>query len=227
MMVRVQHDTPPPQLVRYNDWRQVAVAAPGAFVPERPVSVVVPYYAQPEELGRTLAALEGQTYPRELFEVVVVDDGSPEALERPGSTPLDVKVVRQEGLGFGAGAGAQHGSARGGARHLVVSRRRPAAGGGLVGGACALASCGAAGRGDGGLVVARAGGWSGRRDDPEPARDAERVCSRDGRWAMADFRWFASRLFKTGDLTSKADDPFQPMVLSGNMRSPPRDSTSW
>ena len=101
VMTGVQHDTPSPQLVRYNDWRQVAVAAPGAFVPELPVSVVVPYYAQPEELGRTLAALEGQTYPRELFEVVVVDDGSPEALERPGSTPLDVKVVRQEDLGFG------------------------------------------------------------------------------------------------------------------------------
>ena len=48
------------------------MAAPEAFVPELPVSVVVPYYAQPEELGRTLAALEGQTYPRELFEVVVV-----------------------------------------------------------------------------------------------------------------------------------------------------------
>ena len=87
--------------LRYNDWRQVAVAAPGAFVPERPVSVIVPYCAQPEELGRTLAALEGQTYPRELFEVVVVDDGSPEPLERPRETPLDVKVVRQEDLGFG------------------------------------------------------------------------------------------------------------------------------
>ena len=86
---------------RYNDWRQVEVPAPGAFVPERPVSVIVPYYAQPEELARTLATLECQTYPRELFEVVVVDDGSPEPLERPRSTPLDVKVVRQEDLGFG------------------------------------------------------------------------------------------------------------------------------
>ena len=102
MMAGVPRGVPRPQLVQYNDWRQVAVPAPGAFVPERPVSVVVPYYAQPEELGRTLAALEGQTYPRELFEVVVVDDGSPEPLARPQETPLDVKVVRQEDLGFGA-----------------------------------------------------------------------------------------------------------------------------
>ena len=80
------------------------MAAPGAFVPERPVSVIVPYYAQPEELGRALAALEGQTYPRELFEVVV-DDGSPEPLARSRETPLDVKVVRQEDLGFSDVAG--------------------------------------------------------------------------------------------------------------------------
>ena len=33
-----------------------------------PVSVVVPYYAAPAELARTLAALEGQTYPAGLFE---------------------------------------------------------------------------------------------------------------------------------------------------------------
>ena len=55
-MIGLQHDTPSPQLVRYNDWRQVAVAAPGAFTPELPLSVIVPYYAQSEEFGRTLAA---------------------------------------------------------------------------------------------------------------------------------------------------------------------------
>ncbi len=86
----------------YNDWRQVAVPALGEFVPELPVSVIVPYCAQAEELERTLAALEVQTYPRELFEVVVVDDGSPAPLRRPRKAPLDVKVVRQEDMGFGA-----------------------------------------------------------------------------------------------------------------------------
>ena len=73
-----------------------------AFTPELPVSVIIPYCARPQELARTLAALEGQTYPRDLFEVVVVDDGSPEPLARPRSTPLDLKVARQEDLGFGA-----------------------------------------------------------------------------------------------------------------------------
>ena len=93
---------PPPASVRYNDWRQVAVEPPAAFKPVLPVSVIVPSYKTPAEtLARTLAALEGQTYPRDLFEVVIVDDGSQPPLERPRATPLDVKVVRQERCGFG------------------------------------------------------------------------------------------------------------------------------
>ncbi len=118
-MTRVRHDAPPPRLVRYNDWRRVEVPEPGAFAPELPASVIVPYCAQPEELARTLAALEGQTYPRELFEVVVVDDGSPEPLARLPPTPLDAKVVRQEDLGFGL-ARARNTGARAAAHDVLV-----------------------------------------------------------------------------------------------------------
>ena len=77
------------------------MAPPDAFTPARPVTVIVPYYEAPEALGRTLAALETQDWPRELFEVIVVDDGSRVPLERP-STPLDLRVERQEHRGFGA-----------------------------------------------------------------------------------------------------------------------------
>ena len=60
-MIGVQHATPSPQRVRHNDWRWVEVAAPGSFTPELPASVVVPYHAQPEELGRAMvAALRGE-----------------------------------------------------------------------------------------------------------------------------------------------------------------------
>ncbi len=94
--------SPQPASVRYNDWRQAAVEPPATFKPVMPVSVIVPAYKTPAEtLAMTLAALEGQTYPRDLFEVVIVDDGSQPPLERPRSTPLDVKVVRQERRGFG------------------------------------------------------------------------------------------------------------------------------
>ncbi len=65
------------------------------------MSVVVTYYEAPEALELTLAALEGQTYPRELFEVVIVDDGSRTPLAAPAAGPLEVRVVHQEDQGFG------------------------------------------------------------------------------------------------------------------------------
>ncbi len=107
---------PPPTSVPYNDWRQVEAEPLETFTPTLPVSVVLPAYRTPAAtLARTLAALEGQTYPRDLWEVVLVDDGSQPPLERPRSAALDVRVVRQERRGFGlararnTGAGAAAG----------------------------------------------------------------------------------------------------------------------
>lgn len=93
---------PKPTRVQYNDWRQVEVPAPEVFTPTLPVSVVIPsYQTPPETLARTLAALEGQTYPRDLFEVILADDGSDPPLERPRAILMDIKVVRQERRAFG------------------------------------------------------------------------------------------------------------------------------
>ncbi len=69
-------------------------------MPLHSVTVVVPYYERPGRLMLTLAGLERQSYPRELFEVVVVDDGSDPPLVRP-VTSLDLRVEYQEDLGFG------------------------------------------------------------------------------------------------------------------------------
>lgn len=91
---------PSPACVRYNDWRAIDVAPLDRFTPVLPVSVVVPYYEAPGALRLTLAALERQTWPRDLFEVVIVDDGSRVPLEAP-STPLTVTVEHQEDRGFG------------------------------------------------------------------------------------------------------------------------------
>ena len=91
----------PPADVRGNDWRSLPVPPADAFVPERPVSVVITYFEAPDALALTLAALETQTYPRDLCEIVIVDDGSREPLKTPSPTPLDIRVVHQEDLGFG------------------------------------------------------------------------------------------------------------------------------
>ena len=63
------------------------------------VSVVIPTHGRAARLERQLAALRGQTLPREQWELVVVDDGSPDATpdvlrdeERRGELPL--RVIR-------------------------------------------------------------------------------------------------------------------------------------
>ena len=67
------------------------------FVPTIPASVVITYREAPETLELTLAALERQTYPRGLFEVVIVGDAEVHLAVR--GSPLQVRVVHQ-GRGF-------------------------------------------------------------------------------------------------------------------------------
>ncbi|MDJ0742883.1 MAG: glycosyltransferase [Xenococcaceae cyanobacterium MO_167.B27] len=45
------------------------------------VSVIIPVFNDPERIQICLAALEKQTYPRNYYEVIVVDNGSDESLE--------------------------------------------------------------------------------------------------------------------------------------------------
>ena len=102
---------PAPTSVPYNDWRKVELPAAEEFQPCLPVSVIIPsYQTPPATLARTLATLEGQTYPRQLFEVVIVDDGSAPPLAAPAS-PLDVKVVAQGRRGFGLARARNTGAA--------------------------------------------------------------------------------------------------------------------
>ena len=68
-----------------------------------PVSIVIPLYNRKEMLGKTLACLAHQTYPSDLIEVIIADDGSQDE-------PLDVidqfrdelsmRYVHQEDRGY-------------------------------------------------------------------------------------------------------------------------------
>ena len=100
---------PQPNAVWYNDWRMADIEPLAAFAPSIPASVIVPYYAAPRELALVLATLERQTYPRGLFEVVIVDDGSPAPLAAPQST-LNARVVRQDDRGFGLARARNNGA---------------------------------------------------------------------------------------------------------------------
>ena len=200
---------PRPAAVRDNDWRQVDLPDAGTFRPTLPISVIVPCYEAPEVLARTLAGLEGQSYPRDLVEVVIVDDGSRTPLSPPASTPLDIKVVRQERRGFGL-ARARNTGARVAAHDVLVFLDADViAEAGLlaaharwhhvVSAALTLGFC---------AYVSGAG------------IDAETIRHRPGslRDLFADRPfdppWSERHMARTGDLTSKHDDLFRAVTVN-------------
>jgi GT2 family glycosyltransferase len=71
------------------------------------VSVVVTHYDQPDELARTLVALQRQDHPADRLEIIVADDGSP----REPVVPPGVRLVRQDDRGFRAAAARNLGAA--------------------------------------------------------------------------------------------------------------------
>jgi cellulose synthase/poly-beta-1,6-N-acetylglucosamine synthase-like glycosyltransferase len=72
------------------------------WMPER-LSVVVPTYNRPDLLARVLAGLEAQTWPRDRFEVIVVDDGGAQpaapVVAAAAARGLPVVCERQENAG--------------------------------------------------------------------------------------------------------------------------------
>jgi glycosyltransferase involved in cell wall biosynthesis len=79
-------------------------------------SVIIPTYNRPRHVRGCLRALTQQNYPRQQFEVIVVDDGSLEPLERavdPYRERLTVTLLRQRNAGPGAARNTGASVARG------------------------------------------------------------------------------------------------------------------
>jgi GT2 family glycosyltransferase len=81
------------------------------------VSVVVPTHGRPESLSRCLEALAAQTLPRDAFEVIVSDDGSPTPVHEivePFAERMSVRVLRRPRAGPAAARneGARHARGR-------------------------------------------------------------------------------------------------------------------
>jgi glycosyltransferase involved in cell wall biosynthesis len=100
-----------PDVVHGNDWRSLDPGKIGRWTPTRRVTVVVPCYNGQEPLALTFAALANQTYPRNLLEVVVADDGSDPPITVPPGTPFEARVVAQERAGFGLARARNTGAA--------------------------------------------------------------------------------------------------------------------
>ncbi|MFC4107669.1 glycosyltransferase [Micromonospora zhanjiangensis] len=77
-----------------NDWSVLTPPSVGTWRPTRSVSVVIPAYNCQKTLDLTLASLAHQTYPAELLEVVVADDGSEPPIELPEIRPANCRIVR-------------------------------------------------------------------------------------------------------------------------------------
>jgi glycosyltransferase involved in cell wall biosynthesis len=72
----------------------VAVPDLDGWQPTMTVSVVIPAFQCQSTLDLTLASLSRQTYPADLLEVIVVDDGSEPPLTLPAIRPERTKLVR-------------------------------------------------------------------------------------------------------------------------------------
>ncbi len=80
--------------VRRNDWGSLTVPEVGGpWTPSLSVSVVIPAYDAGQLLPIVLAGLAAQTYPPDLLEVIVADDG-PGLQDLPEVRPERTRVVR-------------------------------------------------------------------------------------------------------------------------------------
>jgi glycosyltransferase involved in cell wall biosynthesis len=84
--------------------------------PTPSISVIVPTYGRPADLGKCLASLADLDYPCNAFEVVVVDDGSPSPLDEvvaPFRQRFQLQLQRQSQKGPGAARNTGLGVAKG------------------------------------------------------------------------------------------------------------------
>ncbi|MBB5079964.1 glycosyltransferase [Nonomuraea endophytica] len=87
--------------IRRNDYGVLTPPALGAWTPELTVTVVIPAHDRQETLDLTLAALAAQSYPADLLDVIVVDDGSAPPLRLPDLCPAATRLLPSAPGGWG------------------------------------------------------------------------------------------------------------------------------
>ncbi|MFE9245294.1 glycosyltransferase [Nocardiopsis sp. NPDC006938] len=98
-----------PGIVR-NDYSVLEPPPLGGWEPELSVGVVVPAHGGQDRLDLVLASLAAQSYPSDLTEVVVVDDGSAPALRLPEIRPRHTRLVTAPADGWGPGHAVRAGA---------------------------------------------------------------------------------------------------------------------
>jgi cellulose synthase/poly-beta-1,6-N-acetylglucosamine synthase-like glycosyltransferase len=87
-------------LYYWFNWRTVPVTGLPAGTRLTNISVVIPARDEEENIGQLLAALKSQTYPAELYEVIVVDDQSTDKTAEVVKSFAGVKLIslKEEGI---------------------------------------------------------------------------------------------------------------------------------
>src|SRR5688572_7162525 len=60
----------------WQSWRSIPGFIASVETPSIPVSIIIPARNEEKNIGLLLQALQQQTYPKEFFEIIVVDDQS-------------------------------------------------------------------------------------------------------------------------------------------------------
>lgn len=102
-------DTGRPVIPR-NDYSVLDPPQIGRWSPELGVSVIVPAYGNQQTLDLCLAALASQSYPPELTEVIVVDDGSAPGLRLSETAPKGTRIIANPGPVFGIASAVNTGA---------------------------------------------------------------------------------------------------------------------
>ena len=87
--------------IKGNNWPFLIDSVEQVTKPSLKCSVIIPCYENQSELNTALNWLVAQSYPNNLFEVIVADDGSEIPIEISHfKSSLDIRLVRQERKGF-------------------------------------------------------------------------------------------------------------------------------
>ena len=81
-------------LFYWQSWKAIPEYVPSILSPSVKISVIIPARNEEENIGQLLQALQEQTYPSSLFEIIVVDDHSTDATAAIVQQHQSVKLLQ-------------------------------------------------------------------------------------------------------------------------------------
>src|SRR5687767_5303871 len=78
----------------WQSWKSIPGFVPSGKTPATNISVIIPARNEEENIGALLQALQQQTYSREFFEVIVVDDNSTDTTSKVVEHFPGIKLLR-------------------------------------------------------------------------------------------------------------------------------------